>query len=555
MVRLAGLTLLISLSALSSALAQDPATRADADRQRREEKAREVRPYEPGGLERAMAFAEDKAIFIVDREGFYPKFGSLTTGSGFAYGIGFRDRDLFENKGSFDIWTAGSTRRYWAAEARLTFPSSWADACCSRRGSAGATIRKRTSTASVPMRIVTIARTTRSVPTSSAGGRASADLVRRSSAAGSSIRRLSVGQRQRRTACRTWKKCSRRRRYRVSATARISSGPTCSSKSTIANQRMRGRADGTASTSPTTTIARPGCTTSTGSTRDVRQFFGFLAGTAGLRRAARGRRRPTPTTVEPMPFYYMPTLGGNDTLRGFREYRFRGPHAILPQAEYRWEIWSGLDAALFYDAGKVADRRADLELRGPREGLRLRLPLQHQQRRHLAGRCRVRKPRRQAPVHRVGRCFLDVRSSVPAAPKPFATSEKACVIACCGGAGRGRRVDRRSASPRFYPDDPVWADDDRALDASKVGEIEDTNGYDFVVNTFGETGERRDVRAMNVNTVDEVPDSSWFTNRIGRRDMTVAEVVQRPGSARRASRSTAGWCPAARDQAFSPASA
>jgi hemolysin activation/secretion protein len=61
-----------------------------------------------------------------------------------------------------------------------------------------------------------------------------------------------------------------------------------------------------------------------------------------------------------MPFYAMPTLGGNDTLRGFREYRFRGPHAILGQAEYRWELWSGLDAALFYDAGKVANRRADL---------------------------------------------------------------------------------------------------------------------------------------------------------------------------------------------------
>ena len=64
-----------------------------------------------------------------------------------------------------------------------------------------------------------------------------------------------------------------------------------------------------------------------------------------------------------MPFFFMPTLGGNDTLRGFREYRFRGPHAILAQAEYRWEIWSGLDGALFYDAGKVADRRADLNFK------------------------------------------------------------------------------------------------------------------------------------------------------------------------------------------------
>src|SRR5262245_38108937 len=122
MIRLAGLTLLIAVSAASSAGAQEPATRADADRQRREEKAREVRPYEPGGPERASGLGGGKAILLGAREGFYPKLGSLTTGSGFAYGVGFRDRDLFENKGSFDIWTAGSTRRYWAAEARLTFP-------------------------------------------------------------------------------------------------------------------------------------------------------------------------------------------------------------------------------------------------------------------------------------------------------------------------------------------------------------------------------------------------------------------------------------------------
>jgi hemolysin activation/secretion protein len=65
-----------------------------------------------------------------------------------------------------------------------------------------------------------------------------------------------------------------------------------------------------------------------------------------------------------MPFYLMPTLGGHDSLRGFRDYRFRGPHAILTNAEYRWEIWSGLDAALFYDAGKVALRRSDLDFKG-----------------------------------------------------------------------------------------------------------------------------------------------------------------------------------------------
>jgi len=85
-----------------------------------------------------------------------------------------------------------------------------------------------------------------------------------------------------------------------------------------------------------------------------------------------------------------------------------------------------------------------------------------------------------------------------------------------------------AAAPRFYPDDPIWTDDDRAFDASGVGTIEDSNGYDFVVNTFSNPGERRDVRAPNVNSVDELPDSSWFTNRIGRRPMSVADVVRGP---------------------------
>jgi hypothetical protein len=96
-----------------------------------------------------------------------------------------------------------------------------------------------------------------------------------------------------------------------------------------------------------------------------------------------------------------------------------------------------------------------------------------------------------------------------------------------------------SAAPRFYGDDPLWSDDDRAFDASKVVAIEDTNGYDFVVNTFVSPGERRDVRALNVNTVDEVPDSSWFTNRIGRREMTAADVANGPDQLRGVS--LEGW--------------
>jgi hypothetical protein len=84
------------------------------------------------------------------------------------------------------------------------------------------------------------------------------------------------------------------------------------------------------------------------------------------------------------------------------------------------------------------------------------------------------------------------------------------------------------ATPRYFPDDPIWLDDDRAIDVIKAGVVEDTNGYDFVVNTFAPPGDIRDVGAGNVNTLDEVPDSSWFTNRIGRRLMPVADLVRGP---------------------------
>jgi hypothetical protein len=83
---------------------------------------------------------------------------------------------------------------------------------------------------------------------------------------------------------------------------------------------------------------------------------------------------------------------------------------------------------------------------------------------------------------------------------------------------------------RFYPDDPIWTDPDRTVDAGDLPEIPDGDIFDFVRNTFlqGGTGERRDTPAQNVNTLDEVPDSSWFTNRIGRHDLTIDEIVRGP---------------------------
>jgi hypothetical protein len=87
-----------------------------------------------------------------------------------------------------------------------------------------------------------------------------------------------------------------------------------------------------------------------------------------------------------------------------------------------------------------------------------------------------------------------------------------------------------SAAPRFFPDDPIQVDDDRALDAGAAARIEGSNGFDFAEHTFLKPGERRNVAAVNVNTLDEVPDSTWFTNRIGVRTMTIEEIVRGPNA-------------------------
>jgi len=66
---------------------------------------------------------------------------------------------------------------------------------------------------------------------------------------------------------------------------------------------------------------------------------------------------------------------------------------------------------------------------------------------------------------------------------------------------------------RFYDDDPIAQDSDTE-DASKTEPWEVGLFYDLTVNLFV-TARRTpsNTRAQNVNTIDEVPDSSWFTNR------------------------------------------
>jgi hypothetical protein len=83
-----------------------------------------------------------------------------------------------------------------------------------------------------------------------------------------------------------------------------------------------------------------------------------------------------------------------------------------------------------------------------------------------------------------------------------------------------------AASPRFYGDDPVWREPD-TQDASAMKPLDVDLLADLATNLLGSRTVAAD-RAKNLNTVDEVPDSSWYTNRAGTQPLTPADVFRGP---------------------------
>jgi hypothetical protein len=85
-----------------------------------------------------------------------------------------------------------------------------------------------------------------------------------------------------------------------------------------------------------------------------------------------------------------------------------------------------------------------------------------------------------------------------------------------------------ATSPHFYPDDPI-ARAPEPQDASVAAVSEIDMLYELTYNSFAVSRRKPSgVRAQNINTVDEVPDSSWFTNRVGTRPVTLDEIVRGP---------------------------
>ena len=340
----------------------EPQTRADAQRQAREEKQKHLAPYEPDGLERALDLAENRIVPLLQRDGLFAKMGGISTGSGFAYGGGYRDRSLIGRRGSGEVWGAISLRRYWALEGRVRYPLV-ASARLEVEGYARRYSYPQEDFFGLGQDSRRADRVNFSLRGEYAGARLHAKPAKALSlAAGLEFQRPRVG------AGTSGSLPSIGAIFDDVNTPGLARQPNFLRRSLSAEidyrRPLNARRGGFYRVDLNQFVDRAtGEFTFTRTDVDLRQYVSFL----NERRVLAGRLWMSMSDVDParrMPFYFMPALGGNDTLRGFRARRFYGPHAILVQGEYRWEIWSGFEAALFYDAGKVTLRRADLDLRG-----------------------------------------------------------------------------------------------------------------------------------------------------------------------------------------------
>jgi outer membrane protein assembly factor BamA len=355
-----GLFWLAAVGLAAPATAQQ--TREEALRAEREKKAQTVQPYKPSALERGVLKVENDRILerlFLPSEGFTPRIGSFTRGGGFALGIGYVNRTLLNRRMEFGISGAVSTKAYFFGEASLRFPGL-------ARGRAFAAInaRRRDFTQEDffglgpdsirPDRVSYAYRDTEVEGLLGyqvnrfLGSSASVAWVHPSIGHGRDERFPSIEELFTPDEAPGVDEQPDYLRYRGILDLNYSTP--------IGNPRAGGRYIVSYSFFDDQDFHRY----SFGRLDlDFRQYLPFLQQRRVLALRAALSTAHTSGANE-MPFYYQLTLGGSDSLRGFREFRFRDEHMLVLQAEYRVEIFPALDFALFGDAGKVATKASDL---------------------------------------------------------------------------------------------------------------------------------------------------------------------------------------------------
>jgi outer membrane protein assembly factor BamA len=355
----ASVAVLFAMPAFAQTQAE-PATREALLLSEREQKQLALEPYQPSGLQRAMNLGERKIAPLFNRDGVYAAIGSLTTGSAFSYRGGYRDRSLVRGRGSVDAWAGRSVKGYWTVELRSSFPLVPGEQL-NIEGYGRRFTYPQEEFFGVGPDSDRANQATYTLSGTLGGAQLGWKAGRRLTIGGgveSFQPTVSHGE--------GWPPSVEEIFNRLETEG---FGLGLSFLRSLAHvtydyrQPLNARKGGYYRLDVSHFDDRK--RTFHGFSRldlDLRQYVSFLA----ERRILVGRVKIATTDAEDtsvVPFFLLPFLGGNDTLRGFRAYRFRGPHSILLQGEYRWEIWSAFEAALFVDAGKVAMERSDLNFK------------------------------------------------------------------------------------------------------------------------------------------------------------------------------------------------
>lgn len=343
---------------------QAPQTREEELRARREAKAQEVEKERQGRIERVLVSLENGRLFerlLNPPEGFYPLIGHVTPGSGLSLGAGYRQPRLFGERAVFQASAVGSPRKYFLIDARLLMPrlaneaaqaefyalrSRWPEEAFFGLGPDS--LRREHANFSLGNTVVGGSGAVRAGRLLMVGGRA--EYLRPRSGQGrakgiADVATLFPGEEIPGFGAPT-------------DFGRFEAFADFNYREPLMNPRRGGRYYVSYALFDDLHLDRYGFRRLE---VDLQQYVPFL----NDRRVFAFHALLSASDAvagQQVPFYLMRSLGGPDDLRGFRRHRFRDANLLLLQAEYRWEVFTAVDAALFVDAGQVAPRVSDFDL-------------------------------------------------------------------------------------------------------------------------------------------------------------------------------------------------
>ena len=341
---------------LAGVLAAPPAgaqeTRVETITAKQAEKAKETKPYTPSRFERVMAQLEE--TFSSPPSGFYPQFGTIPQGGGFSAGLGYRQ--FFGRQSVFDIRGAYSMKNYYQVEAAVRRP--W-------HGTGRTFFETRVGYIDAPqVAFYGIGM--------DASTRTNFYLKFPYAAAQAEFRPSSWTRVNGEVGYDGYDTESGKGRHPSIETA-FTPADTPGLFTRISYGRVQGSAAIDTRTSPSYSRKGSFLGAAIVSYSDTDGTYSFQRGDLEaiqhiplLREnwviSLRGRVQTILDDGDTVPFFLLPSLGSGRTLRGYPTFRFHDRHSILTSAEFRWiPNRLAMDMALFYDAGKVTNRREDLD--------------------------------------------------------------------------------------------------------------------------------------------------------------------------------------------------